>query len=153
MEEVLQKKNSLINEIDFSDKFLNTCRITDSRLLIVMNICCTATLHRISLVSKLHILRLLPCPSARTKYFLSWTISKLSKTKILSRVKSPFFAFKSHLKQNFVIGNLFSTTNIHFAWLLKAKNGLFNPGQNFCPGQFEYCPGQKIFCPGRWTRH
>ena len=29
---------------------------------------------------------------------------------------------------------------------MKAKNRLFNPGQNFCPGQFEYCPGQKIFC-------
>ena len=48
--------------------------------------------------------------------------------------------------------NLFSIRNIHYAWLLKAKNRLFNPGQNFCPGQFKYCPGQKIFCPGRWTR-
>ena len=49
--------------------------------------------------------------------------------------------------------NLFSIRNIHYAWLLKAKNRLFNPGQNFCPGQFKYCPGQKIFCPGRWMRH
>ena len=49
--------------------------------------------------------------------------------------------------------NLSSIRNIHTKWLLKVKNGLFNPGQNFCPGQFQYCPGQKIFCPGRWTRH
>ena len=36
---------------------------------------------------------------------------------------------------------------------MKAKNVLFNPGQNFYLGQFQFCPGQKIFCPSRRTRH
>ena len=26
-----------------------------------------------------------------------------------------------------------------------SENGPFNPGQNLCPGQFQYCHGQKIF--------
>ena len=43
--------------------------------------------------------------------------------------------------------------NIHFAWLLKAKNIVFNPGQKFCHGQFQFCLGQKMFCPSRRTRH
>ena len=65
-------------------------------------------------------------------------------------LKYRFFAFKS----NFVINIsswkwIFKALPIkkpYFIWVLKAKNGLFWPGQNFCPGQF-------WFCPGRWMRH
>ena len=100
---------------------------------------------------------LLPRPSARTKNILSWTKFKLSRTKVLSRVKKSIFclqkSFKMKLPDWKSLENLSSIRNIHIQWLLKVKNGLFNPGQNFCPGQFQYCPGQKIFCPGRWTRH
>ena len=99
----------------------------------------------------------MPRPSTQTKYFLSMTILKLSRTKILSRVKKSIFSFQKSIKMKFpdwkCLENLFSTRNVHFEWLLKAKNGVFNHGQNFCPGQFQNCPGQKTFCPGRWTRH
>ena len=98
----------------------------------------------------------MPPPSARTKCFLSRTILKLSRTKILSMVKNSIFCFQKSFKMKLPdwknLENLSSIRNIHIQWLLKVKNGLFNPGQNFCPGQFQYCPGQKIFCPGRWTR-
>ena len=99
----------------------------------------------------------MPRPSAWTKNILSWTKFKLSRTKVLSRVKKSIFclqkSFKMKLPDWKSLENLSSIRNIHIQWLLKVKNGLFNPGQNFCPGQFQYCPGQKIFCPGRWTRH
>ena len=39
----------------------------------------------------------MPCPSARTKLFLSKTKYQLSKTKFCPTLKIPFFAFKSHL--------------------------------------------------------
>ena len=84
--------------------------------------------------------RLMPHPSARTKYFLSRTILKLSTTKILSRVKKFIFSFQKSIKIWFpdwkCRENLFSTRNVHFEWLLKAKNGVFCHGRNFCPGQF-----------------
>ena len=83
----------------------------------------------------------------------TWREFKTCQSKIFRTVKSIFFAFKTHLNQNFLIGNLFSTRNIHFAWLLKAKNLVFNPGQKFCLRQFQFCPGQKIFCPSRRTWH
>ena len=99
----------------------------------------------------------MPRPSAWTKNILSWTKFKLSRTKVLSRVKKSIFclqkSFKMKLPDWKSLENLSSIRNIHIQWLLKVKNGLFNPGQNFCPGQFQYCPGQKIFCLGRWTRH
>ena len=100
---------------------------------------------------------LMPRPSAWTKYFLSRTILKLSRTKILSMVKNSSFYFQKSFKMNsFNWKQIFKALPIrkfHFNWLLKAKNGLFNPGQNFCPRQFQNCPGQKTFCPGRWMRH
>ena len=100
---------------------------------------------------------LVPRPSARTKYFLSRTILKLSRTKILSMVKNSIFCFQKSFKMNIScwkqIFKALSIKKSHFNWLLKAKNGLFNPGQNFCPGKLQNCPGQKIFCPGRWTGH
>ena len=99
----------------------------------------------------------MPCPSARTKNILSWTKFKLSRTKDLSRVKKSIFCLQKSSKIKLPdwksLENLSSIRNIHIQWLLKVKNGLFNPGQNFCPGQFQYCPGQKMFCPSRWTRH
>ena len=42
----------------------------------------------------------MPRPSARTKYFLSRTILKLSRTKILSRVKKSIFYFHKSLNMN-----------------------------------------------------
>ena len=68
-------------------------------------------------------------------------------------LKTTFFAFKSHAKWIFVVENRFPIRKFCFKWLLKAKNVLFNPGQNFYLGQFQFCPGQKIFCPSRRTRH
>ena len=90
------------------------------------------------------------------KIFLSWTILKLSWTKKFSRVKNSIFCFQKSFKMNIScwkqIFKALPIMKFHFNWLLKAKNGLCNPGQNFCPGQFQNCPGQKIFYPGRWTR-
>ena len=68
-------------------------------------------------------------------------------------LKTTFFAFKSHAKWIFLVENRFPIRKFCFKWLLKAKNVLFNPGQNFYLGQFQFCPGQKIFCPSRRTRH
>ena len=45
--------------------------------------------------------KLMPRPSARTKYFLSWTKLKLSKIKILSRVKKYIFCFQKSFKTKF----------------------------------------------------
>ena len=67
-------------------------------------------------------------------------------------LKTTFFAFKSHAKWIFVVKNRFPIRKFCFKWLLKAKNVLFNPGQNFYLGQFQFSPGQKIFCPSRRTR-
>ena len=58
-------------------------------------------------------------------------------------LKTTFFAFKSHAKWIFVVENRFPIRKFCFKWLLKAKNVLFNPGQNFYLGQFQFCPGQK----------
>ena len=44
---------------------------------------------------------LMPRPSAWTKYFLSWTKLKLSKIKILSRVKKYIFCFQKSFKTKF----------------------------------------------------
>ena len=94
----------------------------------------------------------MPRPSARTKYFLSWTNLKLSQTKFLSRVKNSIFSFKINSKWNFLIGRV-SNNHFHLQILIlnnfrHQKNGHFKPGQNiFCPGQYSNCPGQK-FCPG-----
>ena len=44
---------------------------------------------------------LMPRPSARTKHFLSWTKLKLSKIKILSRVKKYIFCFQKSFKTKF----------------------------------------------------
>ena len=68
-------------------------------------------------------------------------------------LKTTLFAFKSHAKWIFVVENRFPIRKFCFKWLLKAKNVLHDPGQNFYLGQFQFCPGQKIFCPSRRTRH
>ena len=68
-------------------------------------------------------------------------------------LKTTFFAFKSHAKWIFVVENRFPIRKFCFKWLLKAKNVLFNPGQNLYLGQFKFCLGQKIFCPSKRTRH
>ena len=87
--------------------------------------------------------------SARTKNILSWTKFKLSRTKVLSRVKKSIFclqkSFKMKLPDWKSLENLSLIRNIHIQWLLKVKDGLFNPGQNFCPGQFQHCSGQWYF--------
>ena len=46
---------------------------------------------------------IMPRPSARTKYFLSRTIFKLSRTKILSRVKKSIFCFEKSFKIKFLV--------------------------------------------------
>ena len=68
-------------------------------------------------------------------------------------LKTTFFAFKSHAKWIFVVENRFPIKKFCFKWLLKAKNVLFDPGQNLYLGQFQFCPRQKIFCPSRRMRH
>ena len=45
--------------------------------------------------------KLMPRPSARTKYLLSWTKLELSKKKILSRVKKYIFCFQKSFKTKF----------------------------------------------------
>ena len=45
---------------------------------------------------------LMPRPSAWTKYFLSRTMFKLSRTKILSRVKKSIFCFEKSIKIKFI---------------------------------------------------
>ena len=50
----------------------------------------------------------MPCPSAQTKYFLSKTILKLSRTKFCPGLKSPFFSFKSHWMWMYLIKDKFS---------------------------------------------
>ena len=59
----------------------------------------------------------MPCPSARTKYFLSWTNLKLSRTKFLSRVKNSIFSFKINSKWNFLIGRV-SKNHFHLQMLI-----------------------------------
>ena len=51
----------------------------------------------------------MPRPSARTKYFLSITILKLSRTKLCPWLKSPFFDLKNHSKWILPAENEFST--------------------------------------------
>lgn len=67
-------------------------------------------------------------------------------------LETTFFDFESHAKWIFVVDNRFQIRKFCFKWLLKAKSVLFNPGQGFCLGQFQFCPGQKLFCPSRRTR-
>ena len=53
-------------------------------------------------------------------------------------LKTTFFAFKSHAKWIFVVENRFPIRKFCFKWLLKAKNVLFNPGQNLYLGWFQF---------------
>ena len=61
---------------------------------------------------------LVPRPSARTKYFLSWTNLKLSRTKFLSMVKRSIFYFQQLFKMKFPdrksVKKSFSSTNANF---------------------------------------
>ena len=94
----------------------------------------------------------MPRPSARTKYFLSWTNLKLSRTKFLSRVKNSIFSFKINSKWNFLIGRV-SKNHFHLQMLI--LNNFGNQKMDFLTLDnifVLYCSGQKIFCPGRWTR-
>jgi len=67
----------------------------------------------------------------------------------LSRVKESIFflqkSFKVKLTHWKSLENLSSIRNIHIQWLLKEKIGLFNLGQNFCPGQFQIVLEIKYF--------
>ena len=67
-------------------------------------------------MSKIFLIHL-PRPSARTKYFLSWTNLKLSRTKFLSRVKNSIFSFKINSKWNFLIGRV-SKNHFHLQMLI-----------------------------------
>ena len=70
----------------------------------------------------------MPRPSARTKIFLSWTKFKLSRTKVLSRVKKSIFclqkSFKMKLPDWKSLENLSSIRNIYIQWLLKVQLSL-----------------------------
>ena len=71
-------------------------------------------------------------------------------------LKSPFFAFTSPSKWIILVENEFSRLfqeKISFWMTSESKIWNFNPGQNFCSGQFQVCSGQNLFCLGRWTRH
>ena len=82
-------------------------------------------------------IKLMPCPSARTKLFLSRTKWKLSWTKsFLSEAKKSFF-IQSSLMMNFL-----------------SMYKIFCSGQKiFWLRQFWFCQGQKSFCLDRWIGH
>ena len=89
----------------------------------------------------------MPCPSARTKYFLS-------------QAKKFIFAWEKDRKWLQAVEKFFSMAKKLFSIHFTSKNVLFSLGQNFlsgtnmfCLGQKSFCPVQKMFCPGRWTGH
>ena len=69
-----------------------------------------------------------PCPSARTKYFLSRTIFKLSRTKILSRVKKSIFCFEKSFKIKFLVER---TLKIYFQLEIFIMHGFWKQKIDF----------------------
>ena len=101
----------------------------------------------------LNIFKLMPCPSAWTKYFLSGTKSDLSKTNWFFPWKiffCPGQKFCPWLQTSFLKAKMiFKLWTKFLSW---TKN-ILSLTKLFCLGQIWFCPGQKIFCPGRWTGH
>ena len=71
---------------------------------------------------------LMPLPSARTKYFLSRTIFKLSRTKILSRVKKSIFCFEKSFKIKFLVER---TLKIYFQLEIFIMHGFWKQKIDF----------------------
>ena len=70
----------------------------------------------------------MPCPSARTKYFLSRTILNLSRTKILSRVKKSIFCFEKSFKIKFLVER---TLKIYFQLEIFIMHGFWKQKIDF----------------------
>ena len=70
---------------------------------------------------------LMPRPSARTKYFLSRTILKLSRTKILSRVKKSIFSFQKSIKMKFPDWKSICNNKYSFCMTFESKKCNFWP--------------------------
>ena len=70
----------------------------------------------------------MPRPSARTKYFLSRTIFKLSRTKILSRVKKSIFCFEKSFKIKFLVER---TLKIYFQLEIFIMHGFWKQKIDF----------------------
>ena len=79
-------------------------------------------------VPNVKFLRLMPRPSARTKYFLSRTIFKLSRTKILSRVKKSIFCFEKSFKIKFLVER---TMKIYFQLEIFIMHGFWKQKIDF----------------------
>ena len=92
---------------------------------------------------------IMPCPSARTKYFLSWTKLKLSKTKILSKVKKSIFCFQKSFKWNFLFGRALKTCfeleifNLNDFW--KQKTDFWTMNKIFVQDNFNIVLDKKYF--------
>ena len=71
---------------------------------------------------------LMPRPSAWTKYFLSRTIFKLSRTKILSRVKKSIFCFEKSFKIKFLVKR---TLKIYFQLEIFIMHGFWKQKIDF----------------------
>ena len=98
-------------------------------------------------------LRLLPCPSAGTKYFLSGTNSDLSKTNQFCPWQNIFCLgqkFCPWLQTSFLKAKMIFKPWIKF---LSWTKHIVSWTKLFCLGQIWFCPRQKTFCPGRWTGH
>ena len=70
---------------------------------------------------------LMPRPSARTKYFLSWTKLKLSKIKILSRVKKYIFCSQKSFKTKFPDWKSIFNNKYSFCMTFESKKCSFKP--------------------------
>ena len=101
----------------------------------------------------------MPRPSARTKYFLSRTIFKLSRTKILSRVKKSIFWFPKLFKMSICRWKWFFDTlpirKFHFELILKEKMEFLTLDKNFVWDNFRFVQDKKYFvrADGRGVIH
>ena len=89
----------------------------------------------------------MPRPSARTKYFLSRTIFKLSRTKILSRVKKSIFCFEKSFKIKFLVER---TLKIYFQLEIFIMHGFWKQKIDFLTLEkkyFVWADGRGVNCP------
>ena len=90
--------------------------------------------------------RLMPRPSARTKYFLSWTKLKLPKTKFLSRVKNYIFCFQKVMQNEYLLLKIdFQSGNFVLNYFWKQKMYFLTLDKNFMLDNFGFVQDKKYF--------
>ena len=102
-----------------------------------------------ALIPKILFQPIMPRPPAWTKYFLSGTILKLSRTKILSRVKKSIFWFPKLVKISICRWKWFFDTlpirKFHFELILKEKMEFLTLDKNFVWDNFRFVQDKKYF--------